>query len=389
MRRGVDFGDIKKALLDFTAKNHLDREAASIGATEASALHDYIGEWFLKLVRKQTIFVPCQITPWAAPRFSIGPVVFLFVDEAARSEFYAPGDHDDAPSRDGFDGLLQFMKKEHADWLACVPIEGCEHRRAEEIGALAVDLAIVALQLAAPYLDTRTMSRMDARRGRAEKGTLSEANGYYSFGWARMEPGLAIGPGTLADILQTTGGLIEAVGNRVRAFTTGCFQLPFLEQAWCDAAYWLHEALAEPIDSIAVAKLETSLEVLLRAENTKGSEARLMTILDAFYGLKADDPISEGSTLKAKQFAKNVVRGRSRILHGTWSTLGSRTDFERTGLEGFVTAVIRRAALELDEYAAGVGAQDGVEEFLAWVKARERLRGGRVSSEGSTAQSGE
>lgn len=37
-------------------------------------------------------------------------------------------------------------------------------------------------------------------------------------------------------------------------------KLPFLEQAWCDGAYWMREAFAEPIETIAVAKLETSIE---------------------------------------------------------------------------------------------------------------------------------
>ena len=58
--------------------------------------------------------------------------------------------------------------------------------------------------------------------------------------------------------------VFTAVGNVVRSFASGSFRLPVLERAWCDAAYWLHQALAESIDAIAIAKLETSLEVLLR-----------------------------------------------------------------------------------------------------------------------------
>jgi hypothetical protein len=68
-------------------------------------------------------------------------------------------------------------------------VEGCEQQRAEEIGELAVDLAIVALQLAAPKLDTRSMCRLDSRRGSVEKRIISEANGYYNGSWTRKEPG--------------------------------------------------------------------------------------------------------------------------------------------------------------------------------------------------------
>ena len=84
-------------------------------------------------------------------------------------------------------------------------VEGCERARAEEIAELAVDLTIVALQLAAPYLDTRSMARLDARRGTRQKRTLSEANGQHWMGWTRKEPGMVIGAGTLPDILRESG----------------------------------------------------------------------------------------------------------------------------------------------------------------------------------------
>jgi hypothetical protein len=251
MERGAVFTNFETELFDFLAATYLDRDPASISGAEVSALHDHLGTWFTKLVRPRRIFVPCVISPWSAPRFAIGPAVFLFIEEAAQSEFYPRGDPSDILSRDGFDRMLRLMSDERANWLACVEIEGCEQQRAEEIGALAVDLAIVALQLAAPSLGTRTMTRLDGRRGAAEKRTLSEADGYYNAGWTRMEPGLSIGTGTLADILQKSEPLITAVGSCVRSFATGCFYLPDLERAWCDAAYWLHEALTEPPSKFA------------------------------------------------------------------------------------------------------------------------------------------
>ncbi len=182
-------------------------------------------------------------------------------------------------------------------------------------------LVIVALQLAEPFLDTRSMARLDARRGTPRKRTLSEANGYHNTGSALKEPGLSIGEGVLADILLKKELLFLAVGNVVSSFASGTFRLPRLEQAWCDAAYWFHTALAESIDTIAIAQLETALEVLLCAENGRGSEQRLLAILSTFFGLQPDDPVAPDSALSAQQFARKVVRDRSRILHGTWSTL--------------------------------------------------------------------
>jgi hypothetical protein len=129
--------------------------------------------------------------------------------------------------------------------------------------------------------------------------------------------------------------------------------------------------LAEPLDSIAVAKLETAMEVLLHAENGSGSQTRMLTILDTFYGLKPDDSLTNGATTTAKQFVRSVVRDRSRILHGTWSTLNSRLAFNRNGLENFVITVIRRAALELEDYALSASPEDNIDDFLAWVRRRE------------------
>jgi hypothetical protein len=145
-----------------------------------------------------------------------------------------------------------------------------------------------------------------------------------------------------------------------------------LEQAWCDAAYWLHESLSEKRDAIAIAKLETALEVLTRAENTRGSEIRLEKILAAFYSLQANAPLTPDSETTAKQFAKRIVRDRSRILHGTWSTLNPRIGMDRAGLERFVIEVIRRAAVELDGYAQVLDARDDITEFLSWVEQKTR-----------------
>jgi hypothetical protein len=79
------------------------------------------------------------------------------------------------------------MRETRANWLARVAVEGCEQQRAEEIGELAADLAIVALQLAAPFLDTRSMCRLDSRRGSARKCLISEADGYYNGSWTKKQ----------------------------------------------------------------------------------------------------------------------------------------------------------------------------------------------------------
>jgi hypothetical protein len=177
----------------------------------------------------------------------------------------------------------------------------------------------------------------------------------------------------MAEALQKTAApVIEAVGKCVTSFATGQFRFPNLEQAWCDAAYWLHEALAEISDPIAFAKLETALEVLVCTESASGSGSRIELILAAFYGLSPHDTLTSESTTTAKQFAKRIVQDRSRILHGTWSTLNPRLGLNRPGTEQFVIEVIRRTAVELDAYANTTAPVDEIEPLLTWVKSKNQ-----------------
>lgn len=371
MERGTIYSDIQAELFNFV-EDYIGREPSAIGSKDIQALVEHFETWFADKASPRRIFVPCVISRTPAPRFEIGPVTFEFIDRAATGDFYPHGGGEVVSERHGFDKLLGWMREQDADWLARISVDGCERKRAEEIAELGVDLAIVALQLAAPYLDTRTMARLDARRGTSQKRTLSDANGCEEAGWARKEPGLAIGRGMLPDILQKAAPLFTATGQVVRSFTSGVFRLPSLERAWCDAAYWLHTALAESIDTIAIAQLQTALEVLLRAESSRGSEQRMLQILSAFFDLRPDDPIAPGSLLSARQFARNVVHDRSRILHGTWSTLNTR-GLDRAGMEGFVVTILRTAVIELDTYARSAAPADSIDAFLNWIRQQKAV----------------
>jgi hypothetical protein len=77
-----------------------------------------------------------------------------------------------------------------------------------------------------------------------------------------------------------------------------------------------------------------------------------------FFGPQPEDPIAPNSALSAKQFSANLVRDRSRILHGTWSTLNARLGRSRAGMEGFTTTVLRRAVIELEAYSHEAAAAD-------------------------------
>jgi hypothetical protein len=367
MERGTRFADIRTEFTGFLSR-YIGHDPASIDVTHVTDLHHHFEQWFSRLAVPYQVLVPCVISKWASPRFSVGPVAFVFIDDIARTEFYPPAEN--IVGRSDVDDLLKHMKDARANWLARVSIEGCERRRAKELSDLATDLAIVALQLAVPIRETtREMGRLDAHRGTPVRLTLSEAGGFFHREQNWSAPGDIIGKGTLAHFLGAHEPMTAAVGRCVMSFATGKYRLRKLETSWCDAAYWLHQALAEPNDAIAVAKLETALEVLMRAQSRKGSQARIEAILAGFYGLKPNDPLHDATAMTAKQFAKDLVEGRSRVLHGVDSTLNPRLSRDRTGAEEFAIAVVGRAALELDVYANLDSAADDHEKFLEWVSA--------------------
>ena len=366
--RGIAFRRIGREIFKMI-ESHIGNAPALLRSDDVAGLAAQLGKWFQQEAEPREVFVPCAVSPWPAPEFAIGPVRFIYMDDVPRTDFYPP--YADSMRRRDFDKMLESMKSERAHWLAQISVEGCDRERGEEIGALAADLAIVTLQMALPTSwNTRNMSRLDARRGGANSQTLSRTATSDCGGHSTHDAGLTIGNGTMQDILRTCTPLVDAVGRCVTAFANGRFTVPRLEQAWCDAAYWYHEALAERIDSIAVVKLETSLEVLLRSTSTKGSQSRIRSVLEVFFGLRPEDPVVPESPTTAEDFAKSLVGDRSQILHGTMSTLQPHIGIDRNGLEEFVASVLRRVVIELAGYGITSAPQDQIEAFLDWVKSK-------------------
>jgi hypothetical protein len=237
IERGTTFAAYQDEFFTALLSTCLERDPCSIGDTDVLMLENHISDWFAKRAGTQTIYVPCMISPWPSPRFAVGPVSLIFIEGVASSEFFPQPNAPGEPVLNDVTNLLDAMRKERAHWLAVVDVEHCDRERALEVGELAVDLAIVAFQLAAPYMGTNNMSLLSTRRGPGMKLNLSVSDGHYSGGLRNTEPGIAIGNGYLGQIVSETAPLMTAVGNCVRSFTTGFFRFPKLEQAWCDAAY--------------------------------------------------------------------------------------------------------------------------------------------------------
>jgi hypothetical protein len=73
-----------------------------LGARTPSGLSIIFTERFKSHASPRRVFVPCVLTPWAAPRFEIGPVTFVYIDEITTSDFYPAGPTPDVVAKHGF-----------------------------------------------------------------------------------------------------------------------------------------------------------------------------------------------------------------------------------------------------------------------------------------------
>lgn len=354
---------LAKTLYKFVA-----RENSTITSDELDQIEDAIGNWFEAETVARKFLIPCTILPEHATQFSIGPIDFFSVRDLAVREDIPPEQLTDHLK---YGPLIQTMQQRAAIWIAEVEVSGFDEPIGTERANLAVDVALVAIQMVLPVSYSREIARITGRTMPPNIGTFFTTKHNIHTGSERREPGLGISGEVFDQQLVAHRALVESVGRRVDAYVRGALVLPKLEQAWCDGAFWLHEGLAEPLSTVAVAKLETAIEVMLSAESSKGSAARFRAAFESLYGLKNTDPIRPGNPQTVKQFIESIVGARSRVLHGTASTLSSDTSSNEQGgrpvFEMLALDLMRRFTLVLDEYVKDSAAVDDTESFLSWI----------------------
>jgi hypothetical protein len=366
--RGVTFNDLLNQLSHLIIELFGDDPKKYINEFDLHKFEGALEQWFLQNSPSIRLYIPCKLTTVPGPSFRIGPISFDHVTDVIEREKKA----NEKLFEIGFQSVVSAMETEAAHWMANVDVSGCTKGRAWEIGDLAVDIAVTGLQLVIPLNFSERMARMTARNLPRNRDMVCSVDGVLSFGGTNQQPALGMGSGVLEAHLHAGRAVLEAVGHRVEAFLSGNTRpLSTLEQAWCDAAYWFHEGLAEPLDTIAVPKLETAIEVLLRTESTKGSKSRVLRAIKIFYGLNQQDFINPNVQITVEKFATDFVRDRSRILHGTWSTLAHSLRDSRPSLTLLVHGLLTNYVIELDAFAADPAAADDVDRFLDWVAARK------------------
>lgn len=365
--RGVTFSDFLNQVSHLIIDLFGDDPKKHIDALDLQNFENALDTWFLAASPAIHLYIPCKLTTVPGPGFKIGPISFSHITDVIERERKA----NEKLFEIGFKSVVSAMAAEAAHWMANVDVSGCTKGRAWEIGDLAVDIAVTGLQLVIPLNFSERMARMTGRNLPRNREMVSRVDGVLSFGGTNQQPALGMGAGVLEAALHAERAILEAVGHRVEAFLSGnTGQFSTLEQAWCDAAYWFHEGLAEPLDTIAIPKLETAIEVLLRTESTKGSKRRVLRAIKTFYGLNKQDFINPDVQITVEKFASDFVRDRSRVLHGTWSTLGHSLRDSRPSLTLLVHGLLTNYVVELDAFAADPAATDDVDCFLDWVATR-------------------
>lgn len=368
-QRGATFTEFLDEITTVILMNFLDRQATDINEADVSTVQKEIETWFQGRSMSHRLFIPCDITRFNANSFSIGPISFTHLNDFITQEQKAHGETFETIS----DKLIEVINIEGALWVATVGVANCTKERAWEIGNLAIDIALTGLQMVIPSsFNTERIARMTARKSPNYTLTVSISDGQVSADRRRAGPGLGMGPGSLEQYISTGATILSSVGNRIEKYLSEQRDTPNLNQAWCDAAYWFHEGLAEPLDTIAVPKLETAIEILLKSESSRGNKKRLLKGIKVFYGLEADQFINPDSRITVNKFVEDLITDRSRILHGTWSTLVHQLQDSRPSLTLLVRGLLTQFTLWLDQFILDqdILNNNNIEEFLEWIDTR-------------------
>ncbi|SKA34294.1 HEPN domain-containing protein [Consotaella salsifontis] len=350
-----------------------------------NGLHATIESWFFGLTQKRLHAVPCVLVDYQVPPFAIGPVHFYHVTDfphdqfgVAREEFW-PEAANDAPQHEigglNFGSLIQMANERCAAWMAVVEVSGRAEKESIAIADIAVDIALGALQVAAPGLHIENITRATACLPLRWRADVWAQNDQTRHSISNHQVARGIHPATFAHVTGTeVAQQLSVMGGRLAGYLGSTSAVPLLDEAWCNAVYWFHEAIAETLDTVAVVKLETAIEVLFRAEDMKGSKNRIKSSFEALFGLKESD-ILPGSSLTVEKFVLNITTARSRVVHGTWPTIHTdlpgyrkQQPISRSDLQAIASILLIHIAHHIEAYLTAGETNDDTDALLSWIK---------------------
>lgn len=347
-----------------------------IDAIQNGAAHeDYfkfeenMATWFVKETVPRTHYIPCSISPYDSKTFYVGPVTFHTVNNFKSATEISLKDE---LEQFGYGQLFKFAAEQGVNWIAEIRIQGFDQTRSSELADISTDIALTVLQLIIPSSISKEVSRSTARTIPRFMGSFNKVGEHLAIGHNRCDPCFSYSAEYFDELLSKNKTILDSVGQRINSFITNKSTLPKLNQAWCDAAYWFHEGVSENLDTIAITKMVASIEVLLFAESSQGSKDRLVKAFQAIFGLDVKQPLRQDDPRTVIQFINSIAIARSRILHGTWSTLTHRPSTRdehqhREEVELLARELLLHFTLQLDEYKNLENPEDDFKKFLEWI----------------------
>ena len=373
--RGVSLnvmcGVVAKAIME-VFRGRLGDEAQE---SDLAELKRHVETWFSNAAVSRRHLVPCTIFPSSARAFEFGPIRFFHQSELD------PKDYGLAAMEGGveayFGPLLSLMGDHAVSWLAEVSVEGCERERSTEIAGLAVDVALGGLKLVVPAAYGRNMARITARTLPAYRGSFAVTDTGVEPGLKKLQPGLGLSADAFETFIAAASAQIAAMGRLIDAYLSGRGNLPKLRQGWCNGVYWFHESMSEPLDTVAMVKLETAIENMFLAESTAKARWRVLEGLKVMFGISESDPINPSSDVTFKKLVNDMAQTRSSVLHGTRPTLPGRDlGLDRSLVEGIAREFLIRYPQLVETYGREVdAAEDKVEALLKWAANRNGTAG--------------
>lgn len=364
-----------------------EREGDTPDAADISELNTAVEQWFESLTQVRLHAIPCIISPYHALGFDIGPVHFCrwrdFPTEkfsVSREEFWHPEADGEGKTTNGgihFGSLLRMAEERYAGWVALVEIAGRAEKDSKATADIAVDIALGALQLAAPGLDIHHITRATAAVPALWRADVWTNGDQPRQSISNHEPAKAIAPELFSHVISDQiRGSLNTMGNRLEAYLSATSSVPLLDEAWCNAVYWFHEAIAETLDTVAVVKLEIAIEVLFRSADMNGSKSRIKASFAAFFQLVGGDQFVD-SGLTVDQFILNITTARSRVAHGTWPTIHTdlpgykkQQPVSRAQVEDVARLLLIQVAIGIEQYVSAGQTADDTESLFNWVKSQ-------------------
>ena len=367
---GVSLNAMRDAVAKTVMEMFRTRSADEANAEDLARLKRTVEAQFVEATVTRRHLVPCTIFPWSASSIEFGPVRFF------HQSALDPKDYGLAAIKGGveayFGPLSRMMAKHEASWLAEVSVGGCERERSTEIAGLAVDVALGGLQLVVPVAYGRDIARITARTLPAYRGSFAVMDTEVEAGFKRRQPGLGLSADDFDGFIAAASAEIEAMGRFIEAYLSGRGNLPRLRRAWCNAVYWFHEGMSEPLETVATVKLETAIENLFLAESTAKAKRRMLEGLEGMLGVSASDKASPLSDVTFRKLVDVIAKTRSSVLHGTSPTLPGRdSGVDRSLVEGMARQFLIGYPQLVEAYERESDAvEDNTEALLKWAMSR-------------------